>query len=194
MEFGYFLMIKEAIGFNIKYLCKCADYKDPFVYKGSGVYWKKIITKYKPEIKTTILGHYKTNNDLREAGIYYSKLFNIVEDSTWANLIEEIGDGGPTIKYKVRAYNLQNPTQVKYFNSVEDIPVGWKRGNLGTKKTTESIYKTANWHRGRKRSQETRQKMKNAIRKKRVTVYCKYCAKYITPQNLVRHQIKCMSN
>lgn len=42
-------MIKEAVGYNIKYLCKCADYKDPLYTKAAvfigDVFLKRIIQK-----------------------------------------------------------------------------------------------------------------------------------------------------
>lgn len=182
-------MIKEAVGYNIKYLCKCADYKDPFKYKGSGVYWRRILKKNNPEIATTVLGHFKTNVELRQAGIYYSKKFNIVEDKSWANLIEEIGDGGATTKNTVRAYNINNLNEIRCFKSIDEIPVGWKRGMPNYKKDKLSIERTANFHRGRKRSDLTRNKMKLAIRKERMKVLCSNCNKSITTQNLKRHQM-----
>ena len=156
-------------------------------YKGSGVYWRRIIKKHNPQIITTILGHYKTNEELRVDGIFYSKKFNIIEDPTWANLIEEIGDGGATVKSKVRAFNLSNPKQSNFFENVDSIPQGWKRGTPGFKKTKESVQKTAQFHTGRKRSEETRQRMKNSTRKKRMTVVCEICNKNYTPQNIKRH-------
>lgn len=189
MEFGYYLMIKEAVGLNIKYLCKCADYKDPLKYKGSGIYWRRILKKHNPVIVTTILGHYGTNYELRQAGIYYSQKYNIVEDVSWANLIEEIGDGGSTTKNTVRAYNVLNPKEIKNFKTINEIPVGWKRGMPKYTKDRSSIERTAEFHRGRKRSDLTKMKMRTAIRKERMKVICKNCNKLITTQNLKRHQM-----
>ena len=189
MDFGYYLMIKEAIELNIRYLCKCADYKNPYRYKGSGIYWRRILKKH-PDviIQTTILGHYKTNADLRLAGILYSKKFNIVEDNSWANLIDEIGDGGSTTFNRIRAFNPNNPKELKCFKSKEEIPAGWRLGNIGHKKNAAAIERTANWHRGRKRSDETRMKMRLSIRRPRLKVTCNICNKLITLQNLKRHQ------
>lgn len=181
-------MIKEAVGCNMRYLCKCADYKNPQKYKGSGVYWKRILTKYNPEIITTVIGHYKTNYELRQAGIYYSQKFNIVEDVSWANLIEEIGDGGSTTRNTIRAYNISNPKEIKGFKNISDIPNGWKRGLPSYTKDKESIERTANFHRGRKRSEQTKMKMRTAIRKERLKIMCSKCNKLLTVQNLKRHQ------
>ena len=42
----------------------------------------------------------ETNNkeEIKEKGLYYSKLWNIVESEEWANLNPERGDGGPIVK------------------------------------------------------------------------------------------------
>lgn len=96
----YYLMIKEIEQTGMKYLCKRkynpADPQDHITYKGSGVLWRRIL-KAHPEytIKTTVLGIY-TKEELKIQGLYYSELYNIVEDKQWANLIPEKGDGGDT--------------------------------------------------------------------------------------------------
>lgn len=79
---------------GLKYLCKTSGQKDPYLYKGSGVRWLNHIKKHKSYIITCILGQYQTKQELYEAGLYYSKLFNVVNDYNWANLTEEKGDGG----------------------------------------------------------------------------------------------------
>lgn len=52
------------------------------------------IKKHNSYIITCIIGEYQTTNELRNAGLYYSKLYNVVVSSEWANLTEEKGDGG----------------------------------------------------------------------------------------------------
>jgi hypothetical protein len=192
MEFGYYLMIKEAEKLGIKYLCKCADYKNPLKYTGSGVYWRRLLKKHNiVDIKTTILGHYSNAQLLREAGEWWSKKLDIVKDKSWANLCEEIGDGGPTVVGRMRICNeiLQ---QERLIYKDDNIPDGWRLGCLPkTPKSKEAIEKSRQFHLGRKRSAETRNKMCKAIRKKRITITCDICAKQITAQNLKRHQIKC---
>lgn len=120
-------MVKEAVGLDIKYLCKCNDRRDPHEYKGSGTLWRRIINKHKCDIKTTIIGHYETNNDLRKYGEYYSQLWNVVADKSWANLIPEIGDGGSTTKGKFKCHH---PTTLQELvvSSEQEIPEGWLKG------------------------------------------------------------------
>lgn len=187
---GYHLMIKEAVGLGIRYLCKCGDYTDPMTYKGSGTYWRRILKKHNPEIKTTIIGYYETKEALREAGEYYSNKFNVVGDKSWANLIPEIGDGGSTTPGKVRAYKVDDETDQKYFDTIEDIPEGWIHGAPRWKKNPEGVERTRQAHLGRKRPESTRENMKNSIRRKRMTVECPGCKIRITAQNLKRHMEK----
>lgn len=90
----HYLMIKKCMTTGLKYLCKSSGTKDPIKYKGSGIRWLNHIKKHNSYIITCILGIYETKEELREAGLYYSKLYNVVEDYGWANLTEEKGDGG----------------------------------------------------------------------------------------------------
>ena len=186
----YYLMIKEAKGLGIKYLCKCGDYKDPIEYKGSGKLWRRIINKHNAEIETTILGLYDTNEELKKWGIHYSKLFNVVSDKSWANLKPEEGDGGITHKGSIRAYN-PNTLKIKHFSSIEEVPLGWIRGAPRWKKKAASVERTRQAHIGKKRSDETRNNMINSTRRKRITVECTNCSKHFTKQNINRHMKGC---
>jgi hypothetical protein len=73
--------------------------KNPYVYKGSGIRWKNSIKANNytlKDIETWILHETKSKEDLKNMGIYYSRLFNVVSLEHWANLKEEDGDGGAT--------------------------------------------------------------------------------------------------
>lgn len=194
MNSEYYLMIKEveAEGKILKYLCKCIDWKDPYNYKGSGVYWRRFLKKYNltaKDIKTTIIGKFD-KQQLREQGEYYSKKFNVTDNVMWANLCDEIGDGGSTVYKRKRIYNPSN-NQMKFLNETDELPAGWEYGGPKWKKDPNSVKKSAQFHKGKKRSAETREKMRNAERKKRITVPCPICNKQITKQNIKRHTIKC---
>ena len=88
----YYLYIKESI-LGLKYLGFTSQ--DPFLYGGSGKYWRLHIKKHNIksfQIKTDIL--IKTNNIdmIKFWGLYYSKLYNVVESDDWANLMPESGE------------------------------------------------------------------------------------------------------
>lgn len=87
-----FLYVKTHIYTGLRYLGKTT--RDPFVYKGSGVYWKKHIKKHGYYCKTEILLATESQKEIRDTGIFFSRMWNVVESSEWANLTEERGDGG----------------------------------------------------------------------------------------------------
>lgn len=91
----YYLMIKTHATTGFKYLCQTRR-KDPYSYLGSGTHWRLHLKKHGNNITTEIIGEYENKKLLKEAGIYYSNFYNIVESTQWANLRIEDGDGGDT--------------------------------------------------------------------------------------------------
>jgi hypothetical protein len=91
-----YLYLKES-PLGLKYLGKTE--KDPITYMGSGLHWKRHIKKYGftyRDIKTTILFETTDKALLKEKGQYYSKIWDIVNNESFANLMNENGDGGDT--------------------------------------------------------------------------------------------------
>ncbi len=79
---------------GLNYLGKTVN--NPFIYKGSGKIWKLHLKKHNiksEDIKTIILFESFDLNEIKEKGLYYSDLYNIVESDDWANLIPESGEG-----------------------------------------------------------------------------------------------------
>ena len=89
----YYLYVKTHNKTGLKYLGK-TKLKDPHKYTGSGVYWLRHLKIHGKDYSTEILCECTSKEDLRKQGIYYSNLWNIVEDESWANLCPETGDGG----------------------------------------------------------------------------------------------------
>jgi hypothetical protein len=92
-------MIKTHVLTGLKYLCKTStdNPKKPFTYLGSGKYWKRHLKKHGRDVQTQIIKICNTREELIKEGIYYSKLYDIVNSDSFANMIEERGDGGPTM-------------------------------------------------------------------------------------------------
>lgn len=90
----YHLYVKTHNKTGLKYLGRTGA-SDPHKYQGSGSYWKRHILQHGYNVTTDIIGTYSTIEELRKIGLYYSKLWNIVESDEWANLMEEAGDGIP---------------------------------------------------------------------------------------------------
>ena len=87
-----YLYVKTHKKTGLKYLGKTMY--DPFTYKGSGVYWLTHFKEYGEEHDTKIIQECQTKEELREWGIYYSNLWQVVKSSEWANKKVEVGDGG----------------------------------------------------------------------------------------------------
>lgn len=168
----YYLMIKEIEQTGMKYLCKRKQHKtdpdDHIKYRGSGVLWRRILNSH-PEytIKTTVLGLY-TSEELKHIGLFYSEIYNIIESSEWANLINEIGDGGDTSNtegwLKAMETRKPNPSMVgwrtchhpiteviKRIPPNEPLPKGFVWGNVKGKGYGPQPNKTTVYHNGDKK-------------------------------------------
>jgi hypothetical protein len=162
-------MIKEIEQTGMKYLCKrkqhATDETDHLKYRGSGVLWRRILRAH-PEytIKTTVLGLF-TKEELAIKGLYYSEIYNIVESDQWANLINEVGDGGDTSnteKYKdslSRKKNdpfrrlrktIHNPLtkEIRRILPTESLPEGFVWGNTPGKEFGPKKGQTVVYHNG----------------------------------------------
>lgn len=95
----HYLMIKNHNKTNLKYLCKKStdNITSCYSYRGSGTYWKKHLAKHGYDITTEIIEECDSKQQLTERGIFWSKKLNVVSSPEFANLVEERGDGGPTM-------------------------------------------------------------------------------------------------
>jgi hypothetical protein len=100
-------------------------------YLGSGKYWKLHIKKHNlhhKDIKTWVLHETDARDDLIKIGLYYSKLFNIVDSKNWANLKQEAGDGGVTVKNQW--VGEKNPFFNKGYKQLGEKNPMYKKGYL----------------------------------------------------------------
>lgn len=88
------LYLKTHNKTGLKYLGKTVG--DPFSYKGSGKVWQRHLKKHGDDHSTEILLETEDPNELKNWGLYYSNLWNIVESKEFANLCPEMGTGGDT--------------------------------------------------------------------------------------------------
>ena len=131
----YYLYIKQHSITGLKYLGYTSS-KDPYKYKGSGKYWLRHLSKHGKYITTTILLATKDLADIKDTGIYFSKLFNVAKSLEWANLKEESGDGGwdyvnTHITPKRTEYHKQQGTRFAIIN----------KGKATVKDTEGNVYK-----------------------------------------------------
>lgn len=91
----YYLYVKTHNKTGLKYLGQTKQ--DPFKYRGSGKRWLNHIKKHGYDVDTEILLETSNKEELKETGIYYSDLWNIVYSDKWANIVTERANGGDTI-------------------------------------------------------------------------------------------------
>jgi len=120
----FYLYLKTHNKTGLKYLGKTTR-KDPVKYKGSGKYWIRHIEKYGYDVNTEILFETDDKLQLKEKGIYYSNLWNIVDSPKFANLRIEMGDGGDTMTYHPNLENIVKKNR--------DRKLKFKWWNNGTK-------------------------------------------------------------
>lgn len=87
-----YLYVKTHNVTGLKYLGKTI--KNPETYKGSGKRWLNHIKKHGYNVTTEILLITESAKEIKDTGIFFSRLWNIVESKEWANLMEETGTGG----------------------------------------------------------------------------------------------------
>lgn len=114
------LYLKESPK-GLKYLGKTI--KNPYEYMGSGIIWCGHIKKHKltqDDIKTTVLFQSKNKSKFNKVSLYYSKLYDVVNSKSFANLTEEMGQGGKTISKETHphhpAYSWKT-TMIKYWEN-----------------------------------------------------------------------------
>lgn len=99
-----YLYVKTHNKTGLKYLGKTTK-KNPYKYPGSGVKWNRHLKKHGKDISTEILLVTEDKEELKQTGLFFSKLWNIVESDEWANFIPESGDGIDSDQARKIAYD-----------------------------------------------------------------------------------------
>lgn len=89
------LYVKQHYVTSLKYFGKTSTY-NPFVYNGSGKYWKQHLKKHGEFVKTLAVYSFNCQKECTNFAIEFSNLNNIVESKRWANLQLENGVDGWT--------------------------------------------------------------------------------------------------
>jgi hypothetical protein len=88
----YKLYVKTHSKTGLKYLGMTTQ-EDHSKYTGSGLHWLRHLRVHGFEHITEVIEECETLESLRERGLYYSNLWNVVKDPAWANMILESGQG-----------------------------------------------------------------------------------------------------
>ena len=98
---AYYLYLKTHKLTGLKYLGK-TERDDFHAYPGSGVYWKRHLNKHGYDYTTQCLLKTESQDELKQTGLFFSKLWNIVDSFEFANLTKEDGNGGGNLKHLPR--------------------------------------------------------------------------------------------
>ena len=139
-----YLYKKTHLDTGLMYLGKTIS--DPFIYKGSGLHWKRHLKYHGNRVKTEVLRECVDDEEICKWGLHYSKIWDVVKSNEWANLIEENGKGG-----SAKGRKVSEKTKRKISES-----------HKGKKHTEESKRKMS----GRVFSEETKRKISDAKRNK----------------------------
>jgi hypothetical protein len=86
----YYLYVKTHRITGLNYLGYTSKL-DPYSYTGSGIRWNRHLQKHGYLYDTKILHRCISKSAIREWGLFYSRLWSVVNSKKWANLKEEGG-------------------------------------------------------------------------------------------------------
>jgi hypothetical protein len=168
-----YLYVKTHNKTGLKYLGQTSS-KDPHKYTGSGVYWKAHLKKHGYDYTTEILKECQTKQEIKELGLYYSNLWNIIESSDWANLKVEQGDGGRQSEIVRKQIGEAGKGRIpwnkgKKIWSDEERQQIAERNRLRGPQSQETISKRVSKNTGKKRSDEQRKRSSDAQKGRRLS-------------------------
>jgi hypothetical protein len=169
----YILYVKTHNKTGLKYLGQTTS-KDPHKYSGSGVYWKLHLNKHGYDYTTEILHRCQSKEELKQHGLYYSNLWNIVESNNWANLKEENGNGGrqsEEVRKRIgEAGKGRTPWNKgkQVWSEEERIKIG-ERNRARGPQSAETIAKRVEKTTGKKRTDEQKQRSSDAQKGRKLT-------------------------
>lgn len=155
-------MVKTHRITGLKYLCQTTK-KDPYKYKGSGLYWVKHLKKHGANFDTNIILKCYTKSALKEWGLYYSKLWSIVQSKHWANMIPEGGEGNPEFsqeiieKLRTKSLNHWSNSNSKFHSVERNEKISKSMKKLWNE--TTSVFNSQEFH--NKKSEKTKKSWMN---------------------------------
>lgn len=120
-----YLYVKTHKITGLKYLGKTTS-KNPHRYTGSGKYWKLHLKKHGKYYDTEIIRGCLDDDELKQWGIYYSKLWNVTDSDEWANMKPEEGDGAQLFGDKNGMFGKHHSASTKEKQSLVRAGKSWE--------------------------------------------------------------------
>ena len=201
----YKLYLKEHKNTGLKYL-GYTKREDCHQYQGSGVYWKKHIKKHGYSVQTKILFETNNKDELKKMGMYYSNLWNVSDNPSFANLKTEEGISGSysletRMKMSESAKKRGAPKTAWTSEDVSEMNrITWSNPEI-RRKRLEGISKSLTGKKRGPQSEETKRKKSIALKGRAINkgrkykmklVKCPHCGKEGKGGNMTRYHFdKC---
>jgi hypothetical protein len=152
-----YLYVKTHNKTDLKYLGKTSS-ADPHKYTGSGLYWLNHLEKHGYDYRTEILLETDNKEEIKETGLFFSSLWNIVKSDEWANLKPECGDGGAPENSNLW---VNDGIKEKMVKDIDSIPEGYNLGRLPVigDRIRKNRKKTNAWNKGKQMKEESKRKL-----------------------------------
>ena len=196
----YYLYVKTHRITGLNYLGYTSKL-DPHEYAGSGTRWNLHLKKHGYLYDTKILNRCISKSAIRAWGLFYSRLWSVVNSKKWANLKEENGDGGGCVGEVNGMYGKTHTDAVKTKlgkeaslrfkgKSYEEL-YGKDKADLLKKKRSDNLKGkdnagSSNPMYGKKQSDSTKE-LQSIRAKNRPKSECPHCNKFFAPSPFARH-------
>lgn len=180
-----YLYVKIHKNTGLKYFGKTT--RDPFKYKGSGLFWSRHLKVHGNNVATFVLGSFENTTEIKNVAEKFSIDNNIVESKKWANLKTENGlDGGtyskditPETKLKMSTNRKGIPAWTGKKHKLESkLKMSYSKKGKPSHKKGKPTGKPAH-NKGIPMSQEQKIKISQTKKLNTVTVSCLQCKKTI---------------
>ena len=208
----FYLYLKTHSITGLKYLGYTKN--DPYKYRGSGLYWKRHLKEYGNHVSTEILFESESIDEISECGLCYSKMWDVANNESFANLCEEdgnkaFGTANPNFKghpqtEDTRKKISQNNGRGNKGKFGEDHPAAGHKVpdhvRLASMKTLNSwVRENGPWNKGKiigPHSTESNQKRSlSASKEPKPSIQCPHCGKTGGKPVMIRfHFDKCKGN
>ena len=174
------LLVMQHNVTGLKYFCKTSMLDRVYRYKGSGIRWTNHLKIHGKDVTVGVFGLYTDKERCLDAALEFSKDNNIVEDNQWANLVEETGMMGVSLKgernpFYGKKHTPETAERLRLQKIGKSVNKGAYRSPENRAKISASLKGRKNPEiaeklRGRIISEETRKKLSEAGKGRIVTM------------------------
>jgi hypothetical protein len=159
---------------GLKYFCKTTRIDRLAWYKGSGIAWRKHLAENGFDVNVEAFGFYVDEDRCLAAAKKFSQENNIVESNEWANMVEELGKNGASLKgernpFYGKKHSKESLQKIRLFKAGVSVNAGVPKSKAHREKLSAALKGKPNplaaeKLTGKKLSAETKRKISEAGR------------------------------